>query len=97
MTLNELFDIIEQRKNSTPDNSYVASLFAQGHDRITQKVGEEAIEVVIAAKNGEAQPLISETADLLFHLTVLLSAHGITPDDIMRELATRNTERQSVG
>jgi len=72
-----------------PKDSYVATLFRLGEDRIIQKVGEEATEVVIAAKNKNKQRIISETADLLFHLLVLLSFKNITLTNIEKELESR--------
>jgi len=72
-----------------PKDSYVATLFRLGEDRIIQKVGEEATEVVIAAKNKNKQRIISETADLLFHLLVLLSFKNITLTKIEKELESR--------
>lgn len=89
MTLDELYYIIEDRKTRRPDHSYVASLFNKGTDRIIQKIGEEATEVVIAAKNTDKQRIISEVADLWFHVLILLSAFDITPADILAELDKR--------
>lgn len=89
MTLEELYTIIEDRKAKMPKNSYVASLFREGKDRIIQKVGEESTEVVIAAKNGGKERIISEVADLVFHILVLLTAYGISTDEIFRELDKR--------
>lgn len=89
MTLEELYKIIEDRKEKLPENSYVASLFRKGKDRIIQKVGEESVEVVIAAKNETRKRLISEVADLIFHILVLLSEYKITLKDIGKELARR--------
>src|SRR5258708_29660974 len=90
MTLDELYQIILSRKKEMPENSYVASLFYDGGDRIIQKVGEEAVEVVIAAKNEGKKRIISEVADLFFHLFVLLIARGITVSDILEELERRH-------
>lgn len=89
MTLEELYQIIENRKQFKPDNSYVASLFNKGNDRIVQKVGEEATEVIIAAKNENNQELIKEVADLWFHTLILLATRGITPQDIFDEFERR--------
>jgi phosphoribosyl-ATP pyrophosphohydrolase len=89
MTLEELYKIIEERKKSKPDESYVASLFRDGADRIVQKVGEEATEVVIAAKNESKQRVISEIADLWFHILVLLSNLEIKPSEVLQELEKR--------
>jgi len=93
MTLEELYKIIENRKKNMPDNSYVASLFKKGNDRIIQKVGEEAIEVVIAAKNENKERIISEVADLLFHILILLSANNIKPQEILKELKARDSRK----
>lgn len=73
-----------------PVNSYVASLFKAGQDKIIQKFGEEATEVVIAAKNESKQRIIYEVADLWFHILVMLSSFNISPDEIMKELDNRN-------
>ncbi len=89
MILDELYKIIEDRKKKMPENSYVASLFKKGADRIIQKVGEESTEVIIAAKNENKQRIISEIADLFFHLLIMLSLFKITPDDIFKELEKR--------
>lgn len=89
MTLKKLLKIIEERKEKMPEGSYVASLFKEGKERIIQKVGEEAVEVIIAAKNEGRQRLISEVADLIFHLLILLSGYNITLQDIEKELAKR--------
>lgn len=89
MTLEELYKVIEERKKSKPDESYVASLFRDGTDRIVQKVGEEATEVVIAAKNESKQRVISEMADLWFHTLVLLNNLEIKPSEVLEELEKR--------
>lgn len=90
MTLDELYTIIKDRQKNMPEKSYVASLFREGKDRIVQKVGEEATEVVIAAKNEEKKRIIEESSDLIFHLLVLLAAYDITPDEILKELQKRH-------
>jgi len=90
MNIKKLYRIIEDRKLKMPKDSYVASLFRLGEDRIIQKVGEEAIEVVIAAKNTNKKRIISEVADLLFHLLILLSMKNITLSNIEKELESRN-------
>ena len=90
MTINSLFRIIEKRRKELPHNSYVASLLKKGDDRVIQKIGEEAIEVVIAAKNKDKQKLVTEVADLWFHLLILLSLKEIKPDDILEELKKRH-------
>lgn len=90
MNLDKLFRIIKGRKDKPQEGSYVSSLFIKGTDRIAQKVGEEATEVVIASKNDDKQKFISEMADLWFHSTVLLAQKGVTPDDIFEELEKRH-------
>src|SRR3989338_6267990 len=89
MTLNTLYQKIRQRQKTLPGNSYVASLFLAGRDRIIQKVGEEASEVIIAAKNNNKKQIISEVADLWFHLLDLLVDNKITIKDIILELTKR--------
>lgn len=89
MTLDELYKIIEDRKDKMFNDSYVASLFRGGKDRITQKVGEESIEVIIAAKNEGKDRIISEVADLIFHTLVLLSAYDIKLGEVLQELEKR--------
>ena len=90
MKINKLLEIIRDRKLKMPKDSYVASLFRLGEDRIIQKVGEETVEVVIAVKNENKQRIVSEVADLLFHLLILLVSSGITLSDIEKELENRN-------
>lgn len=97
MTLEELYAIIQDRKEKMPENSYVASLFRDGKDRIIQKVGEEATEVIIAAKNETKKRIISEVADLLFHILIMLSDFNIKPKDILRELKKRKIEMINKG
>ena len=87
--LARLFDVIESRRGGDPDTSYVARLFAQGPEKIAQKVGEEAVETVIAAIANDRDAVTRESADLLFHLMILWAATGLRPDDIYAELARR--------
>jgi phosphoribosyl-ATP pyrophosphohydrolase len=87
--LQHLADVLEQRKIGDPQQSYVASLYAKGLDAILKKVGEEATETVIAAKNGSASQLIHETADLWFHTLILLAHQGLGPQAILDELQRR--------
>lgn len=87
--LDELYATILARRGGDPDVSYVARLFAKGRNKIAQKVGEEAVETVIAAARGDRDGLVSESADLLFHLAVLWAELGITPDDVLAELQRR--------
>jgi phosphoribosyl-ATP pyrophosphohydrolase/phosphoribosyl-AMP cyclohydrolase len=84
-----LFETIRQRQSADPSTSYVARLLGQGIDRIAQKVGEEATEVVIAAMNGDSSSLTREVADLWFHTFVLLKQQGLEPGDIWAELRSR--------
>ena len=88
-TLNRLAELLEQRKSADPQSSYVAKLYAKGMDSILKKVGEEAAETIIAAKNGDKEHLIYETADLWFHTLVMLAQAGLKPQDILDELARR--------
>ena len=88
-TLEQLADILEQRKQESADKSYVASLYATGLDTILTKVGEEATETVIAAKNGDKEQIIYETADLWFHCMVMLADQGLGPNDVLKELQRR--------
>lgn len=90
MTLNKLYKIIEDRKNKMSKDSYVASLFRKGQDKIIQKVEEEAIEVVVAAKNEGRERIIAEVADLIFHLLIMLVNYRIALKDILQELEKRN-------
>ena len=87
--LRALAEVIEARKNASAAESYVASLHAGGIDAILRKVGEEAIEVVIAGKDGDRDALVHEVADLWFHCLVLLAACGSHPEAVTGELARR--------
>ena len=87
--LDRLADLLEQRKVADPSSSYVAKLYAKGMDSILKKVGEEATEVVIAAKGGNKDEIIYETADLWFHTLVMLAKADLKPQDILDELARR--------
>ena len=87
--LQQLAQVLEERKNADPDSSYVAKLYAKGLDDILKKIGEEATETVMAAKDGDADKIIYETADLWFHCMVLLANQGLKPDDVLTELARR--------
>lgn len=87
--LAELWQVIKERQASRPEGSYTARLFNQGLDRILKKVGEEAAEVIIAAKNRQADEVAWETADLIYHLWVMLAEQGLEPARIYRELAKR--------
>jgi phosphoribosyl-ATP pyrophosphohydrolase len=87
--LNRLAQILEERKGADPDSSYVASLYAKGLDAILKKIGEEATETVMAAKDGENERIIAETADLWFHTMVLLAQRGLGPAQVLAELDRR--------
>ncbi len=87
--LSKLAEILEQRKHAEADSSYVASLYAKGLDAILKKIGEEATETVMAAKDGDAEKIIYETADLWFHTMVLLAQQGLKPEDVLNELDRR--------
>ena len=94
MTIRELYEIIESRRNSDESTSYTRQLFDRDLDRIIQKVGEESVEVVIAAKNDENDEFIGEVADLVYHLLVLLVAKDIKITDIERCLQERHDKSQ---
>jgi len=90
--LSYLEDIIQLRKQATPDESYVASLFAKGLNKIAQKVGEEAVELVIEAKDNDQDLFLNESADLLFHYLILLNAKGYRLTDVMDILQKRHSK-----
>ena len=87
--LDRLAETLEARKGADPQSSYVARLYAKGTDSILKKVGEEAAETIIAAKSGDREQLIYETADLWFHTLVMLAHAGLGPNDVLNELARR--------
>ncbi len=87
--LYRLGAVIESRKTADPSGSYVAKLFDKGLDAILKKVGEEATETVMAAKDGDPQKVVYEVADLWFHSMVALAHFGLKPEDVLRELARR--------
>ncbi len=87
--LQRLAAVLEARKASDPDSSYVARLYDKGLDAILKKIGEEATETVMAAKDGDSQKIICETADLWFHSMVLLAQQGLGPEDVLNELDRR--------
>lgn len=87
--LTELAAVLEARKQADPKQSYVASLYAGGVDKILKKIGEEATEVVMAGKDGDATSIVAETADLWFHSMVLLCHQGLGPEVVLEELASR--------
>jgi phosphoribosyl-ATP pyrophosphohydrolase/phosphoribosyl-AMP cyclohydrolase len=87
--LKKLYSVIEERKEKRPEGSYTTYLFNSGLDKILKKVGEESTETIVAAKNTDAQRLVSETSDLLYHLLVMLVERGVTLDEVARELKER--------
>ena len=82
--------IVEEYKNNPEDGAYTSFLFAKGVDRIAKKMGEEAVELVIASKNAEKDGVVNEAADLLYHTMVLLSARGVKISEVCKELCKRN-------
>ena len=88
-SLAKLAAVIESRKGGDPEKSYVARLLAQGSDAVLKKIGEEATETVMAAKDGDKLRLAGEIADLWFHCLVLLASQGLGPDDVRAELERR--------
>ena len=88
--LDELFVVIEDRKKNPPPGSYTAELMAAGEDEILKKVGEEAVEVILAAKGQGDQRLIEEISDLFYHTLVLLSCRELKFSDVLQELAQRH-------
>lgn len=88
-TLTKLSQVLEQRKGADPESSYVAKLYHKGLDAILKKIGEEATETVMAAKDGDPAKIVYETADLWFHSLVLLAHQGLGPQDVLRELDRR--------
>ena len=87
--INQLFEIIKERKGAAPESSYVASLYAKGTAKIAQKVGEEAVETCIEALQGDKEKLAEESADLLFHLMILWADTDLKPSDITDVLQKR--------
>ncbi len=89
MNLDDLYTVIASRKGGNPEESYTASLFDKGIAKIAQKVGEEAVETVIDGVSGPKERVISESADLLYHLLVLWAARDVKPDEVWAELSKR--------
>ncbi len=87
--LERLSDVLESRKGADPGSSYVAGLYAKGLDAILKKIGEEATETVMAAKDGVPETIVHEVADLWFHTLVLLAQQGLGPADVLAELDRR--------
>ena len=89
VVLNELYDVIKDRQLHPIDGSYTNYLFDHGQDKILKKVGEEAVETVIASKNNVRKEIIYEMGDLWYHCLVLLAFHGISPEELFAELMSR--------
>jgi len=87
--IDRLAALIATRRDADPASSYVASLFAKGHDAILKKIGEEATETVMAAKDGDRLRIVRETADLWFHCLIMLAQYGLRPADVLAELRRR--------
>jgi len=95
MILDDLQRVILSRKNNPSEDSYVSSLFAKGKDEILKKIGEEAVEVIIASKATDKKQLVHELADLWFHCMVLMPEHGLSHEDIFRELEKRFRKQET--
>ena len=87
--LERLAAVVESRKGADPERSYVAKLLAKGPDAILKKIGEEATETILAAKDGAPDRIVAETADLWFHCLVMLAHYGLSPNQVLDELARR--------
>ncbi|MDR0737204.1 MAG: phosphoribosyl-ATP diphosphatase [Zoogloeaceae bacterium] len=87
--LARLSKTLAGRKSAAPENSYSARLLAKGQDAILKKIGEESAELIMASKDGKPKEIVFEAADVLFHLLVLLTFHGLSIDDVRRELTRR--------
>ncbi|HQY27892.1 MAG TPA: phosphoribosyl-ATP diphosphatase [Burkholderiaceae bacterium] len=87
--LERLAAVLESRKGADPERSYVAKLLAKGPDAILKKIGEEATETILAAKDGAPDRIVAETADLWFHCLVMLAHYGLSPNQVLDELARR--------
>jgi phosphoribosyl-ATP pyrophosphohydrolase len=87
--LNQVARVLEARKGAPAEDSYVAALYAKGRNKILEKVGEEATEVILAAKDGDRDALVAETADLWFHSLIMLAEQGLGPEAVLAELERR--------
>jgi phosphoribosyl-ATP pyrophosphohydrolase len=87
--LKQLADVIDARRGGDAERSYVARLFSKGDDAILKKIGEEATEAVMAAKDGALDRIVGETADLWFHCMIMLSHYGLRPEQVLAELERR--------
>lgn len=88
--LDELYEVAIARRENPQEGSYTCYLFDKGLDKILKKIGEEAAETIIAAKNGIKDDTVGEISDLLYHLTVMMANEGITPAEVKAELARRH-------
>lgn len=95
--LERLYQVICERRDAPRADSYTSHLLARGEDQILKKIGEEAIEVIVAAKGQGDQRLVEEVADLTYHVLVLLALHGLRPADIEAELARRHLQHRQQG
>lgn len=91
--LDELYEVAIERRENPQEGSYTCYLFDKGLDKILKKVGEEAAETIIAAKNGIKDDTVGEISDLLYHLTVMMANEGITPAEVKAELARRHQKK----
>jgi phosphoribosyl-ATP pyrophosphohydrolase len=89
LIIDELFAVIDSRRKADPESSYTAKLFHKGKGKIAQKLGEEAVETIVASLSETPSRVASESADLLYHLLVLWAASGVKPSDVWLELAHR--------
>jgi phosphoribosyl-ATP pyrophosphohydrolase/phosphoribosyl-AMP cyclohydrolase len=94
MILDDLWSVILDRKHNPREGSYVSSLLAKGRDEILKKIGEEAIEVIVASKDEDSEQVVRELADLWFHCMVLMSEYGLSHNDMFRELEERLNRRE---
>ena len=94
LLLTKLYELIESRERERPEGSYTTYLFENGLDKILKKVGEESAETIIAAKNDDSSRLTAETADLIYHLLVLLVARGVSLDEVRKELERRREAKR---
>ena len=89
--IDELWEVIESRRHADPETSYTARLLVEQEDKLLKKIAEEAGEVIMAAKDADAEHIRYEIGDVVYHLLVVMARWGITPDDLAEELASRRT------
>lgn len=87
--VEQLYEVIQERKNNAIEGSYTSYLFSEGIDKILKKIGEESAEVIIASKNNSKDEVVYETCDLIYHILVLMACQDIAIDDIVKELEKR--------